>query len=67
MSFLVDEQLEAYAEAHTTPPSELFARLAEETLATVPVPDMLTGSIAGRFLELLVHGTGRSRCSRSGR
>ena len=61
MSFLVDEPIEEYAEAHTTPPTDLLARLAEETKATMSSPQMLTGTIEGRFLELLVFGTGAMR------
>jgi caffeoyl-CoA O-methyltransferase len=56
MSFIVPEEIEAFAEAHTTPPDELLAELAEETNATLTSPQMLTGTIEGRFLELLVHG-----------
>ena len=54
MSFIVPEQIEEYAEAHTTPPPELLAELAEETRATLASPQMLTGTIEGRLLELLV-------------
>jgi len=61
MSFLVDEKLEDYAEHHTTPPDGLLAELAEETKATMSAPQMLTGPIEGRFLELLVAGTGAKR------
>ena len=61
MSFLVDEPVEAYAEAHTTPPDPLLAELAEETRATMSAPQMLTGTIEGRFLELLVHASGAKR------
>ena len=61
MSFLVDEKIEEYAAAHTTPPTELLARLAEETTSTMSAPQMLTGTIEGRFLELLVFGTGAKR------
>jgi len=43
------------AEAHTTPPTELLAELAEETKATLDSPQMLTGRIEGRLLEQLVH------------
>jgi caffeoyl-CoA O-methyltransferase len=55
VSFIVPEEIEAYAEAHTTPPAPLLAELAEETKATLESPQMLTGPIEGRFLELLVH------------
>ena len=43
MSFIVPEEIEGYAEAHTTPPTELLAELAEETKATLDSPQMLTG------------------------
>jgi caffeoyl-CoA O-methyltransferase len=55
VSFVVPEEIEAYAERHTTPPVELLAALAEETKATLRSPQMLTGPIEGRFLELLVY------------
>jgi caffeoyl-CoA O-methyltransferase len=58
---IVDPQVEAYAEAHTTPPDPLLARLAEETRAKLRLPQMLTGTIEGRFLELLVYGLGARR------
>ena len=55
MSFVVPEDIEGYAEAHTTPPDELLAELTEETKATLDAPQMLTGKIEGRLLEQLVH------------
>jgi caffeoyl-CoA O-methyltransferase len=61
MSFLVDEAVEAYAEAHTTSPDAALAALAEETRATMSAPQMLTGVIEGRFLELLVFASGARR------
>jgi caffeoyl-CoA O-methyltransferase len=61
MSFIVPEEIEAYAEAHTTPHAELLGRLAEETRATLERPQMLTGPIEGRFLEFLVWMTGAHR------
>jgi caffeoyl-CoA O-methyltransferase len=61
MSFIVPEEIEAYAEAHTTPHADLLARLAEETRATLERPQMLTGPIEGRFLEFLVWTTGARR------
>lgn len=54
MSFIVTEEIEEYAEAHTTAPSELLRRLAAETQAELRVPQMLTGPIEGRLLEFLV-------------
>ena len=61
MSFIVEEPIEEYAERHTTPPDPLLAELAAETKATMSAPQMLTGPIEGRFLELLVAGTGAKR------
>jgi caffeoyl-CoA O-methyltransferase len=58
---IVDPKVEEYAAAHTTPPEPLLARLADETRATLRLPQMLTGTIEGRFLELLVHGLGPRR------
>jgi len=55
MSFIAEENIEAYAEAHTTPPTELLAELAAETKASLDSPQMLTGTIEGRLLEQLVH------------
>ena len=55
---MIDEAIERYAEAHTTPADPLLARLSEETYATMSAPQMLTGLIEGRFLELLVYATG---------
>ena len=61
MAFVIDEQLEQYAEAHTTAASALLQELAAETRATMSSPQMLTGAIEGRFLELLVSGIGARR------
>ena len=58
---LVEPEIEAYAAAHTTPPEPLLAELAEETHASLRSPQMLTGAIEGRFLELLVHGLAAKR------
>ncbi|MBA3383956.1 MAG: class I SAM-dependent methyltransferase [Actinobacteria bacterium] len=57
----VEPQIEAYAAEHTTPPEPLLAELAEETRASLRAPQMLTGTIEGRFLELLVHGLAAKR------
>jgi caffeoyl-CoA O-methyltransferase len=61
VSFIVPKDIEGYAEAHTTQPSELLRRLAGETRETLRSPQMLTGTIEGRFLELLVAATGARR------
>jgi caffeoyl-CoA O-methyltransferase len=61
MSFLVTDEIERYAEEHTTRPNELLQRLAAETRETLERPSMLTGTIEGRFLELLVFASGARR------
>jgi len=61
LSLIVDEPIEEYAERHTTAPEALLEELAAETKATMASPQMLTGRIEGRLLELLVAGTGARR------
>jgi len=61
MTFVVPDEIEAYAAAHTTPPTELLGRLAEETRTTLQSPQMLTGTIEGRLLEFLVFALGARR------
>ena len=61
MAFVVPDEIEQYAAEHTTPPTDLLARLADETRATLSSPQMLTGTIEGRFLELLVFAMGARR------
>jgi predicted O-methyltransferase YrrM len=61
MSFIVPEDIERYAEAHTTPDPQLLQRLAEETKATLQRPQMLTGTIEARLLEFIVYMTGARR------
>ena len=61
MAFIVPDEIERYAEQHTTPPTDLLAALADETRVTLEAPQMLTGTIEGRFLELLVFAAGARR------
>ena len=54
---LVDPKIEAYAEQVTSPHEALLAGLSAETIRdNVGPAAMLTGPVAGRFLELLVWG-----------
>ena len=53
-AFIVQEAVEAYAAAHTSPAAAHLQALAAETRATLESPGMLTGEIEGRFLEFLV-------------
>ena len=54
MAGIVREEVEQYAEASTTPPSELLERLSAQTKAELRSPQMLTGPVEGRLLEFLV-------------
>ena len=58
MAFVVDEAIERYAESHTTPHSPAMAQLADEARETLPFPQMLSGLVEGRLLEMLVHALG---------
>ena len=48
------EEIDEYAQGHTTPPDELLQRLYDETHEKLNAPQMLTGPLEGRFLQTLV-------------
>ena len=50
-----------YAEQYSTPPSDLFRRLAEETRAKTILPQMMVGQVEGHFLAELVRLSGARR------
>jgi caffeoyl-CoA O-methyltransferase len=58
---IVRDDIDEYAEQHTTQHDELLERLTDETIATLRDPQMLTGVVEGRFLELLVFAIGARR------
>jgi len=51
---IVDPAVEQYAAEHTSAPDAALAALASETQATLRSPQMLTGRVEGRLLEMLV-------------
>jgi caffeoyl-CoA O-methyltransferase len=51
---LVNPRVEAYAEQETSPHDPLLAELSQATARELGATSMLTGPVAGRFLELLV-------------
>ncbi|HEY5295783.1 MAG TPA: class I SAM-dependent methyltransferase [Gaiellaceae bacterium] len=55
---IIDPRIEEYVERLTSPHEPLLAELSAETQASLSSPQMLTGPVAGRLLELLVW-TGR--------
>ena len=58
---ITDPAAEPYAAAHTTPHPDFMRTLAEETRETLPSPQMLSGHLEGRLLELLVFALGAKR------
>jgi predicted O-methyltransferase YrrM len=58
MPGLVPEEIDRYAEAHTTPVDDFMDALAEETRSTLRAPAMLSGAVEGRLLETLLFATG---------
>ncbi len=48
------EEVQTYAESHTTPPADPLRRLGEETEATQDAPQMSLGPNEGAFLRFLV-------------
>jgi len=54
VSYIVSEELERYAQEHSTPDAELFRRLEEETRATQRLPQMMVGPLEGQLLGWLV-------------
>jgi caffeoyl-CoA O-methyltransferase len=53
-SLLVSDAVEEYAASHTTPPAAHLQALADETREKLSSPEMLTGAVEGRLLEMLV-------------
>jgi predicted O-methyltransferase YrrM len=61
LSFIVEPSVEAYAEEYSTPPTDLFQRLAAETRAKTTLPQMMVGQLEGHFLAELVRLIGARR------
>jgi caffeoyl-CoA O-methyltransferase len=61
MPGIVPDDIERYAEEHTTPSGGRMEALAEETRSTLRAPGMLSGAVEGRLLETLVFATGARR------
>jgi caffeoyl-CoA O-methyltransferase len=51
---IINPSIEEYVERFTTPHDPLLAELSEETARELGMSQMLTGPVAGRFLEFLV-------------
>jgi caffeoyl-CoA O-methyltransferase len=61
MDAIIQPAVERYVQDHTTPPDPALERLARETRETLAFPQMLTGRVEGRFLEMLVWASGAER------
>lgn len=57
----IDEAVEQYVDAHSSPNGELFERLAAETHEKSSAPQMMVGLVEGQFLGALVRATGARR------
>lgn len=53
MKNLVAPEIEAYAEAHSVPESDVCRRLREETFRSIELPQMVVGPLEGAFLKLM--------------
>jgi len=61
VSFIVEPNVEQYAEAHSSPDGELFERLAAETREKSEAPQMMVGLLEGQFLGALVRSLQATR------
>ena len=53
MNRLVSSDIEAYAQAHSVPESDLCRALREETHRRMDCPQMLVGPLEGAFLKIM--------------
>ena len=53
MKELVAPEVEAYAEAHSMPESDVCRRLREETYRSIEFPQMVVGPLEGAFLKMM--------------
>ena len=58
---ITEPSVEQYAAEYSTPPSDLFQRLADETRAKTTLPQMMVGQVEGHFLGELVRLSGARR------
>ncbi len=57
----INEDIEDYAHEHSAGEGELLAQLEKETYETLEIPQMTTGRIEGRFLNMLAKLIGARR------
>lgn len=61
MKSLVLPDIEAYAEAHSFPESDICRRLREETYRKMDYPQMVVGPLEGAFLKVMAMSVGARR------
>ncbi|MDA0738887.1 MAG: class I SAM-dependent methyltransferase [Nitrospirae bacterium] len=61
MKDLIAPEIDAYAEAHSTPESDVCRRLREETFRSVDFPQMVVGPLEGAFLKMMTQVVGAKR------
>ena len=61
MNKLVSADIEAYAQAHSIPESELCRALREETQRRMESPQMIVGALEGAFLKMMAQLVGARR------
>jgi len=52
---MIDEKITGYIESHTTDEDPLMAKLNRETHLKTFYPNMLSGKVQGKFLEMVVY------------
>ena len=52
---IINEDLQRYAEQHTSPESDLLKKINRDTYAHVLMPRMLSGHLQGRVLSMISH------------
>lgn len=55
MGFILSADIDRYVEEHTTPPDALLQALDRETHLHFHMPQMLSGHVQGKFLEMIAH------------
>ncbi len=61
MKSLVLPDIEAYAEAHSMPESDVCRRIREDTYRTMDCPQMVVGPLEGAFLKVMALSVGAKR------
>ncbi len=61
MKSLVLPDIEAYAEAHSMPESDVCRQIREETNRTMDCPQMVVGPLEGAFLKVMALSVGAKR------